>query len=49
MKLNDTEILEGIGKVEQKEIDNIELEDHKKDEFIGLQADIEEASLWDTK
>ncbi|ANS91011.1 hypothetical protein A6M57_13475 [Staphylococcus pseudintermedius] len=49
MNLNDTEKLEGIGDVSEKEIKNIELQNHEKDEFIGLEADIEEDSLWDTK
>lgn len=49
MTLNETEKLEGIGDVAQKQIEQIELENHKKDEFVGLQADIEEGSLWDTK
>ncbi|GGA93141.1 hypothetical protein [Staphylococcus muscae] len=47
--LNETEQLEGIGKVSKEEIEKIELENHKKDEFVGLQADIKESSLWDTK
>ncbi|MEJ7540409.1 MULTISPECIES: hypothetical protein [Staphylococcus intermedius group] len=49
MNLNGTEKLEGIGDVSEKEIENIELQNHEKDEFIGLEADIEEGSLWDTK
>ncbi|WP_019166081.1 hypothetical protein [Staphylococcus delphini] len=49
MNLNDIEKLEGIGDVSKKEIENIELQNHEKGEFIGLEADIEEGSLWDTK